>query len=265
MDKYEFNPRSAFLRIRNHWQDWAKSVGATKWVVGISGGKDSTIVAALAMRAFGADNVLGILMPNGVQADIGDSISVCEHIGIRYVEINIEEAYESITRQTEIALDRLSYDTKTNLPARLRMSTLYAVAQTVGGMVLNTCNLSEDVVGYATLWGDNAGSYAPIQGLTVTEIRQLGDWMDLPHHLIHKTPIDGLQPLSDEDKLGFTYEALDRYIREDVGSDEFKVRINELYRKNKFKTDIVRIPGPNFDDLGNFVRYNNLVAEEEER
>jgi NAD+ synthase len=143
------------------------------------------------------------------------------------------------------------------------MSTLYAVAQTVGGMVLNTCNLSEDVVGYATLWGDNAGSYAPIQGLTVTEIRQLGDWMDLPHHLIHKTPIDGLQPLSDEDKLGFSYEALDRYIREDIGSDEFKAHINELYRKNKFKTDIVRIPGPNFDDLGNFVRYNNLVAEEE--
>ena len=267
MDKYEFNPRSAYLRIRNHWQDWAKSVGATKWVVGISGGKDSTVVAALGENIFGKENVYGVLMPNGTQKDIEDSLEVCEHLGIRHVTVNIGPAYSAIISQIKFRLcnnfaipdvSEVSYDTETNLPARLRMATLYAVAQTVGGMVLNTCNLSEDTVGYATLWGDNAGSYAPIQGLTVTEIRQLGDWLELPHHLIPKTPIDGLQPLSDEDKLGFTYAELDKYIREDIGSPEFKERINQMYRKNKFKTDIVRIPGPNFDDLGNFVRYNNL-------
>ncbi|MBO6031892.1 MAG: NAD(+) synthase [Prevotella sp.] len=259
MDKYEFNPRSAFLRIRNHWQDWATSIGAKKWVVGISGGKDSTVVAAIATKTFGKENVYGVMMPNGIQTDIDDSLEVCRFLDIDYITINIEGAFKDITNQISSRIcQSLSYDTNTNLPARLRMSTLYAVAQTIGGIVVNTCNASEDCIGFSTIYGDNAGSYAPIQGLTVTEIRRLGDWMGLPHDLIHKTPIDGLQPLSDEDKLGFTYEALDRYIREDVGSDEFKAHINELYLKNKFKTDIVRIPGPNFDDLGNFVRYNNL-------
>jgi len=265
MDKYEFNPRSAYLRIRNHWQDWAKQVGASKWVVGISGGKDSTVVAGLGENIFGKENVYGVLMPNGAQKDIDDSREVCKHLGINAFTINIGGTYAKLMNDVYAALFSaiegrltLSEDTAINLPARLRMATLYAVAQTVGGMVLNTCNLSEDVSGFSTLFGDNAGSYAPIQGLTVTEIRQLGDWLGLPHHLIHKTPIDGLQHLSDEDKLGFTYADLDKYIREDEGSDEFKERINQMYRKNKFKTDIVRIPGPNFDDLGNFVRYNNL-------
>ena len=271
MDKYEYYPRSAFLRIRNHWQDWAKSIGVNKWIVGISGGKDSTVVAALAANIFGKENVYGLMMPNSGQKDIHDSIEVCKYLGIRNSTIDIEGAYlDFVNHLKEVMFNDhgipiVSYDTMTNLPARLRMSLLYAFAQTVGGIVLNTCNLSESVVGYETLFGDDTGSYAPIQGLTVTEIRQLGDWLELPHHLIHKIPIDGLQPLSDEDKLGFTYQALDMYIRKDVGSDEFKAHINELYRKNKFKTDIVRIPGPNFDDLGNFVRYNNLVAEEEER
>ena len=264
MDKYEFNPRSAFLRIRNHWQDWAKSIGVNKWIIGISGGKDSTVVAALAARIFGKDSVYGVMMPNAAQKDIQDSIDICRHLGIKHSLINISEIYKSSVRLIGTAIDRdfgiseLSYDTITNLPARLRMTCLYAFAQTIGGIVLNTCNASEDCIGYSTIFGDNAGSYAPIQGLTVTEIRQLGDWIELPYEFVHKTPIDGLQPLSDEDKLGFTYEALDMYIREDIGSDEFKAHINELYRKNKFKTDIVNIPGPDFEYLGNFVRYNNL-------
>lgn len=269
MDKYSFNPEDAFHRIETHWKQWAKSVGAERWVIGISGGKDSTVVAALAARIFGADKVLGVMMPNGEQSDIGDSRDVCLDLGIENVTVNIKNAIGGLMQEVEqsalwpLGIKEASYDTITNLPARIRMATLYAIAQTVCGIVLNTCNASEDCIGYSTIYGDNAGSYAPIQGLTVTEIRQLGDWLELPYELVHKTPIDGLQPLSDEDKLGFIYEALDMYIREDVGSDEFKAHINELYRKNKFKTDIVRIPGPNFDDLGNFVRYNNLVAEEE--
>lgn len=264
MDKYNFNPEEAFNRIQEHWRKWADSVGVKKWVIGISGGKDSTVVAALGKNIFGKENVYGLMMPNAAQKDIQDSIDICRHLEIKHSLINISGAYNNVIRPLITAMKRdfgiseLSYDTTTNLPARLRMSILYAVAQTVGGMVLNTCNLSEDVCGYSTTFGDNAGSYAPIQGLTVTEIRQLGDWLGLPHHLIHKTPIDGLQPLSDEDKLGFTYAELDKYIREDIGSTEFKERINQMYRKNKFKTDIVRIPGPNFEDLGNFVRYNNL-------
>jgi NAD+ synthase len=268
MDKYEFNPEDAFNRIQKHWRNWAASVGdisPKKWVIGISGGKDSTVVAALAARIFGEDSVYGLMMPNAAQKDIQDSIDICRHLGIKHSLINIFEAYDNIVRPLNTVLKRdfsiseLSYDTTTNLPARLRMSLLYAFAQTIGGMVLNTSNLSEDVVGYATLWGDDTGSYAPIQGLTVTEIRQLGDWLGLPHKFVHKTPVDGLQSKTDEEKLGFKYEELDKYIREDEGFHAFKELIDGLYKRNKFKTDMVRIPGPNFDDLGNFVRYNNSL------
>lgn len=267
MDKYEFNPEDAFNRIQEHWRKWAASVGAKKWVIGISGGKDSTVVAGLAARIFGKESIYGVMMPNAEQVDIRDSYQICCHLGIAHGIIDIDLAYRALLyRVRAITTEKgkeLPDVTTINLAPRIRMATLYAVAQTIGGMVLNTCNLSEDVSGFATLYGDNAGSYAPIQGLTVTEVIALGDWLGLPHNLTHKTPVDGLQPLSDEDKLGFIYEALDMYIREDIGSDEFKAHINELYRKNKFKTDIVNIPGPNFDDLGNYVKYNNLVAEEE--
>lgn len=264
MDKYEFNPEDAFNRIQEHWRKWSDSVGTKKWVIGISGGKDSTVVAALAARIFGKESVYGVMMPNGYQGDLMDAMEVCRTLGINRYKVSIFNAYESMITELKLNVfnfegyEEASYDTKTNLPARLRMCTLYAIAQTVGGMVLNTCNLSEDCVGYCTAFGDNAGSYAPIQGLTVTEIRQLGDWLGLPHELVHKTPVDGLQNKTDEEKLGFTYADLDRYIREDVGTEEFKAKINALYRKNKFKTDMVHITGPDFDYLGNFVRYNNL-------
>ena len=264
MDKYEFNPERAYNEIKAHWEQWAMSVNAKGWVIGISGGKDSTVVAALAARIFGEDKVFGVLMPNGEQKDINDSEEVCHILWIKHVVVNIGKAYEELMDEVVFGalrpcnIKKASADTITNLPARLRMTTLYAVAQSLGYMVVNTCNLSEDICGYATLGGDNMGSYAPIQGLTVTEIRELGEWLGLPHHLVYKTPVDGLQPLSDEDKLGFTYADLDRYIREDVGSTEFKAKVDALYRRNKFKTDIVQIPHPNFDYLGNFVRYNNL-------
>lgn len=264
MEPYNFNPEQAFNTISDHWKKWAKAHGTDMWVVGISGGKDSTVVAALASKIFGVDHVLGVMMPNGEQKDISDSKEVCKFLGIKSVTVNIGKAFEEL--QDEIVYEALqicgiekpSADTITNMPARLRMTTLYAIAQSVGGMVLNTCNASEDCLGYSTIFGDNAGSYAPIQGLTVTEIRALGDWLGLPHNLVHKTPIDGLQPLSDEDKLGFTYADLDRYIREDIGTPELRAKVDALYRRNKFKTDMIHIDGPNFDALGNFVRYNNL-------
>ena len=226
--------------------------------VSLSGGKDSTVVAALAARIFGKENVIGVMMPNGTQADIADSEEVCKFLGIGAVTVNIGSAYEELLGEVvfgalkPLGVESASYDTETNLPARLRMSALYAVAQSVGGAVLNTCNLSEDTVGYATLYGDNAGSYAPLQGLAVTEVKALGDWLGLPHRLVHKVPVDGLQPKTDEEKLGFTYDALDRFIRKGEGADSFKDLIRALYRKNRFKTDMVRLPGPKFEFLPNF-------------
>lgn len=262
---YKFNPKDAYRRILDDWTLWNLRVKPKCYVIGISGGKDSTVAAALAADIFGKQNVVGVMMPKGAQSDINDSIEVCKFLGIKSVTVNIGRAYDELLDKITfgalrpLGIDSASYDTTTNTPARLRMMTLYAIAQSIGGCVLNTCNLSEDMVGYATLFGDNAGSYAPIQGLTVTEVIALGDWMGLPQHLTHKTPVDGLQPKTDEEKLGFKYADLDRYIREDIGSPEFKAKVDELYRRNKFKTDIVRIPHPNFDDLGNFVIYNNII------
>lgn len=247
MEKYEFGPKEAYHRIESHWKQWAESVGATKWVVGISGGKDSAVVAALAVKIFGKENVYGVMMPNGVQKDIYDSIELCEHLGIRFGGINIQPAYESLINQVRLVLDRVSYDTETNLPARLRMSTLYAVAQTIGGIVLNTSNRSENVVSFATLYGDHAGSYAPIQNLTVTEVMALGDWMGLPYELVHKIPIDGLQPKSDEEKLGVSYEAIDKIIRLNEGDEKTKEKVWNYFNKGKFKLKMVQMDGPRFD------------------
>ena len=268
MEPYKFNPEQAFEIISTHWKEWASANNVEQWILGISGGVDSSVTAALAAKIFGYDNVLGVLMPNGEQKDIEDSKEICRHLKIEWCTVNIGKAYEELLDEVvygalrAYGIERASADTTTNMPARLRMTALYAVAQSTDRMVLNTCNLSESTAGYDTLWGDDAGSYAPIQGLTKTEVIALGDWLGLPHNLTHKTPIDGLQPKTDEEKLGFAYADLDRYIREDVGTPELKAKVDALYRRNKFKMDMIHIDGPNFNALGNFVRYNNLPDAE---
>lgn len=224
----------------NWVKDYFANLGQTKAVVGISGGKDSTVVAAICVAALGKENVFGVMMPNGVQKDISDSQKVIDHLGIKGFTVNIGNAFNDLCN--EICLGQeLTYDTKTNLPARLRMSTLYAVGQTLGAMVANTCNLSEDIVGYATLYGDSAGSFAPLSHLTTEEVMEIGDDLGMPTELVHKTPIDGLQPLTDEDKLGFTYHEVNELIRKGVKGPNYE-KIMKMYRANKFKTDIIQIP-----------------------
>ena len=224
--------------------NWTKAIleknRQTKVVIGISGGKDSSVVAAICAKAIGPENVIGVMMPNGEQKDIADSQSLIAHLGIKSTTVNIGNAFNDLCNAINLGVE-LSYDTKTNLPARLRMSTLYAVAQTVGGFVANTCNLSEDTVGYATLYGDNAGSFAPISKLTTEEVMEIGDDLGLPFELVHKVPIDGLQPKTDEDKLGFTYHEVNELIRKGIKGKNAD-KIMDMYRKNKFKLDIVRIP-----------------------
>lgn len=224
--------------------NWTKAIleknRQTKVVVGISGGKDSSVVAAICAKAIGPENVIGVMMPCGIQKDIADSQKLIDFLGIKSVTVNIGHAFETLCNSMNLGVE-LSYDTLTNLPARLRMSTLYAVSQTVGGFVANTCNLSEDTVGYATLYGDNAGSFAPISKLTTEEVMEIGDDLGLPFELVHKVPIDGLQPKTDEDKLGFTYHEVNELIRKGIKGPHFE-KIMDMYRKNKFKLDIVRIP-----------------------
>ena len=195
-------------------RDWFEQNGkGCNGVVGISGGKDSTVVAALLVEALGADRVIGVLMPNGEQADIEDSRAVVKHLGIRSYEIDIKESVDGVLAQMVRAGIEITDQTSINLPPRIRMSTLYAVSQSNNGRVANTCNLSEDYIGYSTRYGDRAGDFAPLGSLTVQEVIQLGLLLGLPEYLVKKTPSDGLCGQSDEDKIGMRYETLDRYSR----------------------------------------------------
>ena len=202
-------------------------------VVGISGGKDSSVVAALCVEALGRDRVIGVLMPNGEQHDIDMAHLLVDHLGIKHFTVNIKDAYEGIVKNIPF---ELSEQSRQNLAPRLRMSTLYAVSQSHNGRVANTCNLSEDWVGYSTRYGDNAGDFSPCSKLTVQEVKAIGRELGLPAQLVDKVPIDGLCGKTDEDNLGFTYAALDGYIRSGkMKKGPTKDRIDRLHNLNLFK------------------------------
>jgi len=211
-------------------------------VVGISGGKDSSVVAALCVEALGKDRVIGVLMPCGEQADIDMAKLLVSHLGIESVVVNIKEAVEGIKRAMPF---ELSTQSLTNLPPRVRMATLYAVSQSKNGRVANTCNLSEDYVGYSTRYGDSVGDFSPCSRLTVAEVKQIGRVLGLPDVLVDKVPIDGLCGKTDEENLGFTYAELDRYIREGVIDDlAKKERIDRLHKQNQFKLELMPVFEP---------------------
>ncbi len=202
-------------------------------VVGISGGKDSSIVASLCVEALGKERVIGVLMPNGVQADIDMAQLLVNHLGIKHYVINVKDAVDGVKNSLPF---EASAQTLTNIPPRIRMTTLYAVAQSHNGRVANTCNLSEDWVGYSTRYGDQAGDFSPCSFLTVDEMKQIGRLCGLPDVLIDKVPIDGLCGKTDEDNLGFTYAVLDRYIRTgEIDDENIKKNIDDRHRRNLFK------------------------------
>ena len=212
-----------------------------KAVVAISGGKDSSVVAALCVAALGKDRVFGVLLPNGEQADIDASKLLVSHLGIDHTIINIKAGFDGLLGEITDKLPcEVTKQTRTNLPARLRMAATYAVAQSMNGRVANTCNLSEDWVGYSTRYGDAAGDFSPLSHLTVQEVKAIGSYLGLPEKLVQKTPIDGLSGLSDEENLGFTYAALDTYIRTGVCEDEeVKAKIDYKRKTNKFKLELM--------------------------
>ena len=225
------------LWIQNWFEENGKGCNA---VIGISGGKDSSIVAALCTKALGKDRVIGVLMPNGIQSDISDSEALVNFLGIKSYVCNIKDACDGVINSlSDCGLD-LSEQARINLPPRIRMSTLYAVSQTLNGRVANTCNLSEDYVGYSTRYGDSAGDFSPLGKLTVAEVKQIGAYLGLPINLVEKVPSDGLSGMGDEDKLGFSYATLDKYIRTGVCEDEAtKQRIDRLNRINAFKLKVI--------------------------
>lgn len=222
--------------IRNFFEENGKGCNA---VLGISGGKDSSIAAALCVEALGKDRVIGVLMPQGVQHDIDMAYKLVNHLGIKHYEVNIKNAVDSILASIPDDCE-ITPQTKQNLPPRIRMATVYAISQSNNGRVCNTCNLSEDWVGYSTRYGDAAGDFSPLSHLTVTELKQIGHLLGLPADLVEKTPIDGLCGKTDEENLGFTYAELDIYIRTGVIEDPAKKElIDRKHKMNLFKLELM--------------------------
>ena len=238
------------LKVKNQCVAWIRDFFAENGpdcnaVLGISGGKDSSVAAALCVEALGADRVVGVLMPCGEQADIDCSLKLVNHLGIRHYIVNIRDAVEGIKAAVPADLP-LSAQSITNLPPRIRMATVYAVSQSVNGRVCNTCNLSEDWVGYSNRYGDSVGDFSPLSRLTVAEVKEIGHLLGLPYDLVEKVPIDGLCGKTDEDNLGFTYAVLDRYIRTgEIDDPAVKERIDRLHRINQFKLELMPVFEPN--------------------
>lgn len=230
--------------IRNFFEENGKGCTA---VVGISGGKDSSVAAALCVEALGKDRVIGVLMPQGEQHDIDMAHLLVNHLGIKHYVVNVKDAVDGILNNLPKDLE-ITAQTRQNVPPRIRMSTLYAVSQSVNGRVCNTCNLSEDWVGYSTRYGDSVGDFSPMSMLTVTEVKAIGRVLGLPDVLVEKTPIDGLCGKSDEENLGFTYAELDIYIRTGFIEDsEKKEIIDRKHKANLFKLQLMPIFNPGID------------------
>ncbi len=215
-------------------------------VLGISGGKDSSVAAALCAEALGKDRVVGVLMPCGEQKDIDMAEKLVNHLGIRKYIVNIKDAVDGVINNiTDL---RLTPQANTNLPPRIRMATVYAISQCLNGRVVNTCNLSEDWIGYSTRYGDSVGDFSPLSKLTVTEVKAIGYELGLPVELIEKVPADGLCGKTDEENIGFSYAVLDKYIRQGICEDsDIKQKIDILHTRNLFKLELM----PAFDPFIN--------------
>ena len=246
----EFDVKEVYYELLDFIKDFFKDKEGPA-IVGISGGKDSTICAALLAEALGPERVVGVMMPNRVQMDLIDSVKVCELLGIQAMKVNIGPVYDALKEQIDTSDIKGSPDQwmslfTTNTPARLRMVTLYGIAAQLGGFVCNTCNYSEDFVGYSTKYGDCCGDFSLLNQLTKTEVVALGDYMKLPKELVHKTPSDGMCGKSDEDNMGFTYDALDVFIRKGLPpkSSEVYNKIKKMHLNPNTKLKLVPMASP---------------------
>lgn len=232
------------LKIKNECVEWIRDFFKNNGpdcnaVIGISGGKDSSVAAALCVEALGKDRVIGVLMPKGEQADIDCSLKLVNHLGIKYFTVNIGETVEALKSALPNDIE-ITVQTVTNIPPRVRMTVLYAISQSNNGRVVNTCNLSEDWVGYSTRYGDSVGDFSPLSNLTVAEVKEIGHILGLPEDLVEKVPIDGLCGKTDEENLGFTYAVLDKYIRTGVCEDpQIKELIDRKHKANLFKLQLM--------------------------
>lgn len=238
---YNFNAKETKDKVVQWIRDkFEKEYKGKNMVIAVSGGKDSSVVTALGVEALGKDRVKCILLPQHEQSDIKDSLEVVSNLGVEYKIVNIGKTVDSIVEEMVKSGVTPTKQALVNVPARIRMTETYFYAQCVDGIPSCNCNLSEDWVGYSTYGGDGFGSFSPLGGLTVGEVKAIGRLLPIPQHLVEKTPSDGLCGKTDEDNLGFTYETLDRYIREGICEDEAtKKRIDDLHKRNLFKLQLM--------------------------
>lgn len=249
--KEDINMSKSIENLKNEIVAWIreefKRHGRDTAVIGISGGVDSMVTASLCTEALGKENVVGVMMPNGIQADFSDSLETVKLLGIKHYTVNIGAAYVDLLNKVKPGDQSLviSNQAKINLAPRLRMASLYAVAQSVPGRaaVVGTGNAAECYVGYFTKFGDGAYDLNPIRDLWKDEVIALGDLMGLPLHLTHKTPSDGLTGKSDEDQLGVKYAEIKKYALEGTsGNKECDQIIKRLHEVSEHK----RNPAPYF-------------------
>lgn len=239
---YKFNVEKCYEEIIKWTREWFEKNGNDKKaIIGMSGGKDSTITAALLVKSLGKERVIGVMMPD-INQGLNDADKICEWLGIKCMKVDLAEittAFNPYILTGDVDL-QWSKQTLQNIPPRIRMTMLYAIAQTYNGFVSNNCNLCEDYIGYSTKWGDAAGDFSLLAKLTVDEIKQLGDYMGIPKEWVHKTPDDGL-PFSspDEEKFGFSYHILSDYIR-GIAQPEQEIRdkILKMHQVNLHKLEI---------------------------
>lgn len=252
--EYTFNAEQVANDLVQWVRDWfAQNGPSAKVVVGMSGGKDSTVAAAILSKALGTDRVIGVSMPDGSQG-LNEAPEICEWLGIKMLVVNIGSTTAALNKalETDGGIE-VSTQSAQNIPPRVRMTTLYAIAQTMKAFVVNTCNLSEDYIGYATKFGDGAGDFSLFANLTVTEVLAVGDYLGVPYQWVHKTPDDGLPHSSpDEVKIGFTYAELDRYIREGIvpegfvhDNEEEGLKVTKIDNMHKWNLHKVK-PMPSF-------------------
>lgn len=235
------NLENLSINLINWIKEKMTESGGTKAIIGISGGKDSSVTAALCVKALGTENVIGVLMPDGLQGDIQDAIDLCHILDISHIIANIApmtKAFKDLIGNIQhVKMHGMTDQTRLNIPPRVRMTTLYAISQSIdNSRVINTSNISEDWIGYATVYGDTAGAFSPLGTLTSDEVIQLGDYIGLPDRFTFKTPSDGLTGKTDEDVFGFSYDVLNKYIREGICEDEeIKAKIDRMHQYSRHK------------------------------